>query len=130
MGGREVRKGKDHGQIFDHHYVEFQYQNGVTLNSQCRHQPETMSKVDELLVGTKGKMFGSDARLTDLKGNIIYQFDKSKENQPYQNEHDELFEAIAKGEYKFWGCRTRSKKFNDFYSRKACYLFRSGSGMG
>ena len=25
MGGRQVRKGKDHGEIFDHHYVEFQY---------------------------------------------------------------------------------------------------------
>jgi myo-inositol 2-dehydrogenase / D-chiro-inositol 1-dehydrogenase len=109
MGGREVRKGKDHGQIFDHHYVEFQYQNGVTLNSQCRHQPQTMSKVDELLVGTKGKMFGNDARLTDLKGNVIYQFDKSKENQPYQNEHDELFEAIAKGEYKFWDAERGAK---------------------
>ena len=25
MGGREVRKGKDYGEIFDHHYVEFHY---------------------------------------------------------------------------------------------------------
>ncbi|MBS1934618.1 MAG: Gfo/Idh/MocA family oxidoreductase [Bacteroidetes bacterium] len=109
MGGRQVRKGKDHGQIFDHHYVEFHYQNGATLNSQCRHQPETMSKVDELLVGTKGKVFCSDAKITDHKGNVIYQFDKSKENQPYQNEHDELFEAIAKNEYKFWDAERGAK---------------------
>jgi predicted dehydrogenase len=52
MGGREVRKGKDHGEIFDHHYVEFEYADGSLLNSQCRHQPKTMSRVDELLVGT------------------------------------------------------------------------------
>jgi predicted dehydrogenase len=25
IGGRQVRKGKDHGEIFDHHYVEFEY---------------------------------------------------------------------------------------------------------
>ena len=25
MGGRQVRNGKDHGQIFDHHFVEFHY---------------------------------------------------------------------------------------------------------
>ena len=56
MGGRQVRKGKDHGEIFDHHYVEFQYADGSILNSQCRHIPGTMSKVDELLVGTKGKI--------------------------------------------------------------------------
>ncbi|HLK27852.1 MAG TPA: Gfo/Idh/MocA family oxidoreductase [Puia sp.] len=109
MGGREVRKGKDHGQIFDHHNVEFQYANGAILNSQCRHQPQTMSKVDELLVGTKGKVFCDEARITDTKGNTIYQFDKSKENQPYQNEHDELFEAIAKGEYKFWDAERGAK---------------------
>ena len=109
MGGREVRKGKDYGQIFDHHFVEFQYGNGAILNSQCRHQKGTMSKVDEMLTGTKGKVFCDQARITDTKGNTIYQFDKSKENQPYQTEHDELFEAIAKGEYKFWDAERGAK---------------------
>ncbi|MEY3153363.1 MAG: hypothetical protein RLZZ333_1960, partial [Bacteroidota bacterium] len=28
FGGREVRKGKDHGEIFDHHFVEFHYADG------------------------------------------------------------------------------------------------------
>lgn len=102
MGGREVRKGKDYGQIYDHHYVEFQYGNGTILNSQCRHQKGTMSKVDELLIGTKGRVYCDAARIADNKGNTIYQFDKKLENQPYQNEHDELFAAIAKGDYKFW----------------------------
>jgi predicted dehydrogenase len=102
MGGREVRKGKDYGQIYDHHYVEFQYGNGTILNSQCRHQKGTMSKVDELLIGTKGRVYCDEARIVNNKGNVIYQFDKKMENQPYQNEHDELFAAIAKGDYKFW----------------------------
>ena len=109
MGGREVRKGKDYGQIFDHHFVEYHYANGVVLNSQCRHQKGTLSKVDEMLIGTKGKVFCDEARITDTKGNTIYQFDKSKENQPYQNEHDELFAAIAKGEYKFWDAERGAK---------------------
>jgi predicted dehydrogenase len=101
MGGREVRKGKDHGEIFDHHYVEFEYADGSILNSQCRHQPKTMSRVDELLIGTKGRIQCGAAKITDLKGNTLYQFDKKGENNPYQAEHDELFAAIAKGEYKF-----------------------------
>lgn len=101
LGGRQVRKGKDHGEIFDHHYVEFEYADGSLLNSQCRHIPGTMSRVDELLVGTKGRIRCGAGRITDAKGNIIYQFDRSKENNPYQTEHDELFAAIAKGEYKF-----------------------------
>lgn len=122
MGGREVRKGKDYGQIFDHHYVEFQYANGVTLNSQCRHIKNTASKVDELLVGTKGKVFCADARITDHKGKVIYQFDKTKENQPYQNEHDELFAAVAKGEYKFHDAERGAKStMTSLLGRMATY---------
>ncbi len=101
MGGRQVRKGKDHGEIFDHHYVEFTYADGSVLNSQCRHIPGTMSKVDELLIGTKGKIYAGDANIIDHKGKVIYQFDKATENNPYQTEHDELFAAIVNGEYKF-----------------------------
>ncbi len=101
MGGREVRKGKDNGEIFDHHFVEFHYADGSILNSQCRHIPGTMSKVDELLIGTKGKIFCGDANIRDHSGKILYQYDKKGENNPYQTEHDELFAAIAKGQYKF-----------------------------
>jgi predicted dehydrogenase len=101
MGGREVRKGKDNGEIFDHHYVEFTYADGSILNSQCRHIPGTMSKVDELLIGTKGKIFCDEAYIADNKGTVLYKYDKKQENDPYQTEHDELFAAIANGEYKF-----------------------------
>jgi predicted dehydrogenase len=101
MGGRQVRKGKDYGEIFDHHYVEFQYADGSILNSQCRHIPGTMSKVDELLCGTKGKIHCGAANIVDLNGKVLFQYDTKAENNPYQTEHDELFAAIAKGQYKF-----------------------------
>lgn len=101
LGGREVRKGKEYGEIFDHHYVEFEYADGTMMNSQCRHIKGTVSKVDELIVGTKGSIYCDAARIQDRKGGTLYQYDKKKENNPYQTEHDELFEAIAKGEYKF-----------------------------
>jgi predicted dehydrogenase len=102
LGGREVRKGKDHGEIFDHHFVEFHYADGSILNSQCRHIKGTMSKVDELFIGTKGKIYTGAAKIVDHKGTSLFQYDKKKlENDAYQTEHDELFEAIAKGEYKF-----------------------------
>ena len=122
MGGREVRKGKDYGEIFDHHYVEFHYGNGAILNSQCRHIKGTMSKVDELLIGTKGKVYCDEARITDNKGNTIYQFDKKTENQPYQSEHDELFEAVAKGEFKFQDAERGAKStMTSIMGRMATY---------
>jgi len=122
MGGREVRVGKDYGEIFDHHFVEFHYADGTILNSQCRHQKNTMSKVDELLIGTKGKVFCDAANITDNKGKVIYQFDKKNENQPYQNEHDELFAAIAKGDYKFWDAERGAKStMTSILGRMATY---------
>lgn len=122
LGGRQVRKGKDHGEIFDHHYVEFTYGDGSILNSQCRHIPGTMSRVDELLIGTKGKIIAGDANITDHKGKVLYQFDKTKENNPYQTEHDELFAAIAKGEYKFADAENGAKStMSSILGRMATY---------
>ena len=122
MGGRQVRKGKDHGEIFDHHYVEFTYADGSVLNSQCRHIPGTMSKVDELLIGTKGKIQAGEANIIDNKGKVIYQFDKKIENNPYQTEHDELFAAIVKGEYKFADAENGAKStMTSILGRMATY---------
>ena len=100
MGGRQVRTGKEYGEIFDHHYVEYQYADGSILNSQCRHIKGTYAIVDEMLVGTKGTV-KCDAAQISSKGKIVYAYDKKGENNPYQSEHDELFAAIAKGDYKF-----------------------------
>lgn len=101
-GGREVRKGKDYGEIFDHHIVEFEYADGTILNSQCRHIPGTWAKVDEHVIGTKGKVHFDAAKIFDHKGNVQFAFDKkTKENNPYQTEHDELWATVAAGDYKY-----------------------------
>jgi predicted dehydrogenase len=76
MGGRQVRNGKDHGEIFDHHFVEFEYADGSILNSQCRHIKGTSARVDELFMGTKGRIQCGKANILDHKGKVLYQFDK------------------------------------------------------
>lgn len=122
MGGREVRKGKDHGEIFDHHFVEFTYADGSVLNSQCRHIPKTSAKVDELLVGTKGKIYCGAANIRDHQGKVVFQFDKKTENNGYQNEHVELFAAIANGEYKFADAENGAKStMTSILGRMATY---------
>ncbi len=122
MGGREVRKGKDHGEIFDHHYVEFHYADGSILNSQCRHIPGTMSKVDEFMTGTKGTIQCGQGVIKDHAGKVLFSFDRQKENNPYQTEHDELFAAIAKGEYKFADAENGAKStMTSILGRMATY---------
>jgi len=99
MGGRQVRTGKEYGEIYDHHYVEYKYADGTILNSQCRHIKGCMSKVSETIVGTKGIAdFDTGGAINDLKGNSIYKHRDKDDPNPYQVEHDELFASIRKGE--------------------------------
>ncbi len=121
MGGREVRTGKEYGEIFDHHYVEYHYADGTILNSQCRHIKGTYAKVDEMIVGTKGIVKCGAGEISS-HGKSLYQYDMKNENNAYQTEHDELFEAITKGEYKFADAENGAKStLTSIIGRMATY---------
>ena len=103
MGGREVRTGPDHGQIYDHHFVEFTYPNGQIISSQCRHQKGCMNRVEEVFQGEKGSVVVNSNHyglIKSRKGRVIYNHDGENDINPYQQEHNELFAAIKTGEYK------------------------------
>lgn len=125
-GGRQVRNGKEFGEIFDHHIVDFTYGDGTIINSQCRHYEGTYSIVDEKFLGTKGRIdsFGDKSTvLKAYKGNkVLYAHESKGDRNPYQVEHDELFEAIAKGEYKFADAENGAKStLTSIMGRMATY---------
>lgn len=98
MGGRELRTDRKTGQIFDHHYVEFVYANGVIMNSQCRHQPDCWNAVKEIIIGSKGTLYidgDGGATIKDRAGKTIWRYRRQDtDGNPYQNEHDALYKAI------------------------------------
>ncbi|MES2809731.1 MAG: Gfo/Idh/MocA family oxidoreductase [Bacteroidota bacterium] len=104
-GSRAWRTGKDYGEIYDNHSVELTYADGAVIHSQCRHFEGIDNRVDESFQGTKGRvLFDAGAnrgRIWDTKGKQLFDHSAKTNANPYQTEHDELFEAIAKGEYKF-----------------------------
>ena len=91
MGGCEVRKGPDYGEIFDHHAVEFEYADGSRCFSQCRHINGCWSSVSEYATGTKGSC---DISGYTIRGENAWRFRDARGRDPYQQEHDDLFEAI------------------------------------
>ena len=99
MGGRQVRKGIDHGEIFDHHFVEFTYPSGAVISSQCRHQPGTKFNVSEAFQGTKGNVFtsGNKCKITDNNGKDVFRYKSEGDESPYQIEHNKLFQSIRSG---------------------------------
>ncbi len=98
MGGRLVRTGKDTGQIFDHHAVEFTYANGHKMISQCRHMKECWNSVSEWVHGSKGWADISGGRIYDADGKEIF---KCKEGPGqrggHQQEHHDLFADLRNG---------------------------------
>jgi predicted dehydrogenase len=90
MGGREVRKGIDNGEIFDHHFVEFEYPDHTRLSSQCRHIEGCWEDVSEHVQGTKGLC---DVSGYSIEGDNKWNYD-GPQKDPYQQEHDDLFAAI------------------------------------
>ena len=93
MGGCEVRKGEDYGEIFDHHAVEFEYADGTRCSSFCRHIVGCWNSVSEHVVGTKGKS-SVDRHVISPTGGDAWRYDQRGEKDAYQVEHDVLFEAI------------------------------------
>jgi predicted dehydrogenase len=100
QGGRQVRKGPDVGEIFDHHMVEFEYADGSRVLSQCRHIEGCMNRVSEGFHGTAGSA-PQPGVILDGNGSTIFRHRGKEDPNPYQVEHDELFAAINAGEYKF-----------------------------
>jgi len=101
MGGREVRKGKEYGNIFDHNFVALTYPRGAVINSQCRHQPGTTTSVSEWFQGCEGTVqtgWGYTGTIRNSSGTATYEHDAQDDPNPYQQEHIELFKAIRKGD--------------------------------
>jgi len=116
VGGAQIPKGKDDGEIYDHHMVEFTYADGTKCLSQCRHQRNCWDQVSEFAHGTKG--------WANVAGNIFAPDGKriwsyappaaagntgappaggrrrgggGREPDPYQVEHDDFFAAVRAG---------------------------------
>lgn len=124
-GSRAWRTGKDYGEIYDNHSVELTYADGSVIHSQCRHFEGTANRVDESFQGTKGKVFlsgGNQGVLWDHAGKELYRHPSKGNANPYQTEHDELFAAISKGQYKFWDAERAAKScFTAIIGRYATY---------
>jgi len=93
MGGRQVRIDKKYGEIFDHHYVEYEYASGARMYSQCRHIRGCWDSVSEFVHGSKGT--SNPAGSIQIPGGN-WQFSE-RQKDAYQVEHDDLFAAIRKG---------------------------------
>jgi predicted dehydrogenase len=102
MGGYVGTRSKDHGEIYNHHAVEFEYADGSRVLSQCRRitgqSYDCWNLVAEFAQGTKGTAnLQGPAFTIDSTGGKKWK-SAGKGKNPYQVEHDDLFAAIRRNE--------------------------------
>ena len=96
MGGRTGWEDPKTSQIFDHHYVEFRYDNGKIMNSQCRQVKGCKNRVGEEIHGSKGILSLANGEIKDFSGKTLWRYRAPREGvaNPFQVEHDRLHAAI------------------------------------
>ncbi len=109
VSGRQVRVEPNWGDIYDHHAVVYEYDNGTRMYALARQQPGCFNDYSEVLLGTKGRCDLQKGRIEgetnwvhgQQAGDLsAYSSRKPREGalRPmHQVEQDELFAAIRAG---------------------------------
>jgi myo-inositol 2-dehydrogenase/D-chiro-inositol 1-dehydrogenase len=99
QGGRQVRRAKENGTIFDHHTVEFEYDNGFRLLSQCcQIGGKCARSVSEHFHGLKGTANLDAGGRFLINGKPPGGKRTRNREDAYQLEHDAFFENIRTGQ--------------------------------
>ena len=96
QGGREVRTGREHGQIFDHHFVEYTYADGHKMFSQCRQIANCWNDVSEQVHGTAGWADISKGVIHYANGKTEWEFGR-RGGFGTDEEHHHLFADLRAG---------------------------------
>ena len=95
LGGRQVRTGANHGNIYDHFAVEYEYPGGVTVFSQCRQINNCKTIIGEEIHGTRKASSNCRNTITPAEGKRW----KHRQRGPsgYRAEHENLIASIRAG---------------------------------
>ncbi len=98
IGGRQAREGAESGNIYDHFSATFEYEGGVKAFHMCRQMANCSYDNSDFIMGAKGTgTIASGGWHHELTGENAWVYEGDG-NDMYQNEHDEMFAAIRKGE--------------------------------
>ncbi len=95
-GGRAWRMGPEHGNVYDHHTVTFEYASGVKLFASCRQYSDCHKDISLNAIGQSGSAVISDTAVK-IAGKRKWEASGPR-NDKFQTEHDELFASLRKGQ--------------------------------
>ncbi len=126
MGGREVRKGKGFGNIFDHFSVEYEYPNGVRVASMCSQIEGTTNRVGSRVVGSKGHSYTTRSlgHIYYIDGRPDYKYE-GEQISGLEKEHSDLIESIRKSEPINEGKQVAESTLTAIMGRMSAYTGRA-----
>lgn len=125
MGGRQVRTGSGNGDIWDHHFVEYEYANGVRHFAQARQIGGCWVHISDNVHGSKGNAtlgsgpygLGDNVWSADQATR-----DKKHREDPYEQEHADLQASVRGiGPYLFEGGYGATSSMTAVLGRMATY---------
>lgn len=119
VGGRQWRTGPEHGHIFDHFAVDFEYPGGVHVTSMCRQIDGTADHVGEQFRGTKGTTDAAE-KIVGASGTSAFTYAGAKVN-PYVQEHTDLVASIREGKPLNEGQQVAESTLSAIMAREAAY---------
>ncbi len=93
-GGRQLRSEPAIGNIYDHHCVTYEYDNGVRVYSHCRRQAGCTNDISDHVLGTKGRCNLMKFR---IEGETNWRYEGPNPNN-FVAEHEALFASIRTGQ--------------------------------
>lgn len=93
LGGRSSMTAPIYGDVFDHHSVVYEYDNGVRIYAFCRTTTGCYNDSSSKILGSKGQ---ADVTRCRIWGENEWRWEGRC--NPYQREHDLMFAAIRRGE--------------------------------
>jgi predicted dehydrogenase len=120
LGGRSASFGEVYGNVFDHHSVVYEYENGVRLYALCRTQNGCYEDNSSVYMGTKGKCNLTQCSIT---GEKPWHYQGHGEN-PYDLEHAALFAAVRSGNPVNAGSYMAPSTLVTIMGQLACYCGR------
>ena len=124
MGGRQVRTDEKYGNIFDHFSIEYEYADGMTMQSMCRQIDGCAGRVEEVLVGTKGRAISRPGYAVST-GESDWRFSGENRN-PYKQEHVDLIASIlGDGRYLNEAKRVAESTLTAIMGRMSAYTGKS-----
>ncbi len=95
--GALSERSPDYGNLFDHFAIEWEYPSGARLFGECDRRPGCWASVANHAVGSEGRADFLDGReVYSITGKNPWQMKSVRGENPYQQEHDDFFEAIRK----------------------------------